>query len=169
MFILGHVGIGTHLVPKRIREALPWRWLALGCLLPDLVDKPIWFALRSSAESALAPTARLFGHTIFFAALLAILAALLRKPALRALAWGVPTHLLLDVLSDYGLGGRGIWRLWLCWPWRLRIPRLFPPSASVLDHFAAELSAPVYVAGEIIGALLLLWDWRHRKSRPSGP
>ena len=33
MFPLGHVGIGTHLIPRRLREGLSWRWLALGCLL----------------------------------------------------------------------------------------------------------------------------------------
>ena len=36
MFPLGHVGIGTHLVPRAVRDKLPWRWLAFGCLLPDL-------------------------------------------------------------------------------------------------------------------------------------
>jgi len=29
-----------------VRERLPWRWLALGCLLPDVIDKPIWLVAQ---------------------------------------------------------------------------------------------------------------------------
>jgi hypothetical protein len=66
LFPLGHVGIGTHLIPRALRARLPWRWLALGCLLPDLIDKPIWILTQSyGAESRLYDSARMFGHTAF--------------------------------------------------------------------------------------------------------
>ena len=45
MYILGHVGIGVHLIPERLRK--PVRWLALGCVLPDLLDKPWWLLMKA--------------------------------------------------------------------------------------------------------------------------
>src|SRR6267378_2874980 len=75
MFPLGHVGIGTHLIPRRLREGLPWRWLALGCLLPDLIDKPIWIGAQAlGVESRLFDTARMIGHTAFLLAAVAAVA-----------------------------------------------------------------------------------------------
>ena len=162
MFPFAHVGIGTHLIPGRVRASLPWRWLALGCLLPDLIDKPIWIAGRLAsgavdADGSLFANARLFGHSLFFAGLLALAAALVPAARLRALAYAVPTHLLLDVLTDYGLGGHGVWRTWLFWP--LAIQSFASVSNSPLLHaFASEASSPVYLSSELLGAALLVWD-----------
>jgi hypothetical protein len=117
VFPLGHVGIGTHLVPRRLRERLPWRWLALGCLLPDVIDKPIWMVARLfNAPWAHVETARLLGHTAFVALAFAMAAWLLRRPKIVALAYGIPTHLFLDGLADAGMGfGLGVWKSWLFW------------------------------------------------------
>lgn len=166
MFPLGHIGIGTHLLPARVRERLPWRWLALGCLLPDLLDKPLWAALQWSAragEVATFATARLFGHTVFFAALVAVAALAVRRPGLRALAYAVPTHLLLDVVSDYGMGGRGVWRTWLCWPWHLRVSPIFASVSRGLQAFSPEAQSRVYIVGELIGLALLIGDLLRRR------
>jgi hypothetical protein len=166
MLPFGHVGIGTHLIPRALRERLPWRWLALGCLLPDLIDKPIWLAAHFASgavdpHAGLLANARLFGHSVFFAGVLALAAALVPMAWLRAIAYAVPTHLLLDVLTDYGLGGRGVWRTWLFWP--LGVPSFASVSIPpLLRAFAAEASSAVYVAGEVLGAALLIWDRAHR-------
>jgi len=86
VFPLGHVGIGTHLIPRRVRERLPWRWLALGCLLPDVIDKPIWIVTQwLGVESRLFDTARMVGHTAFLLAAVAMAARVLRSPRLVAL------------------------------------------------------------------------------------
>lgn len=168
MFPFAHVGIGTHLIPGRVRASLPWRWLALGCLLPDLIDKPIWIAAHLAsgaveAHAGLLASARLFGHTVFFAGLIALAAALVPAAWLRALAYGVPTHLLLDVLTDYGLGGHGVWRTWLFWPFG--VPSLASVSIPpLLRAFAYEASSAMYLAGELLGAALLVWDRVRRQS-----
>ena len=168
MFPFAHVGIGTHLIPGRVRASLPWRWLALGCLLPDLIDKPIWIASRLAsgtfvAHAGLFATARLFGHSVFFAGLLALAAAFVPPARMRALAYGVPTHLLLDVLADYGSGGHGVWRTWLFWP--LGVPSFTSVSIpSLLRAFEPEASSTVYLAGEVLGAALLVWDLARRQS-----
>jgi hypothetical protein len=147
---------------------LLWRWLALGCLLPDLIDKPIWIATQLAsgnvdANAGLFASARLFGHTVFFAGLLAVAAALVPAARMRALAYAVPTHLLLDVLTDYGLGGHGVWRTWLFWP--LGVPSLASVSIPpLLRAFEPEASSAVYLAGELLGAGLLLWDRARRQS-----
>jgi hypothetical protein len=159
VFPLGHVGIGTHLVPRALRERLPWRWLALGCLLPDLIDKPIWIVAQwLGAQSAHFDTARLFGHTAFLGIGVAIAALVLRTRHLVALAYGIPTHLVLDILTDKGVGGGwGVWKRWLFWPFG--IPDLdILMVASPLQEFSSEIQSPIYLAGEVIGGALLIWD-----------
>ena len=166
MFPLGHVGIGTHLIPKPVRDRLPWRWLALGCLLPDILDKPVWLAAQwLGAESPLFDTARMFGHTIFF--LVALLVAARRWRAsswLLGLAYGVPTHFLLDVLTDAAMGGGfGVWKSWIVWPWELPRLRTFL-SASPVEELGMELTSRTYLTGELIGGALLLWDYLRQRN-----
>jgi len=163
------VGIGTHLIPRAVREGLPWRWLALGCLLPDVIDKPAWiFAQWLGAESPLWDTARLIGHTAFLAVPLVIAARILRRPWLVALAYGLATHLALDVVTDAGMGsGWGVWKSWLFWPFEL--PDLHVLMvASPLRELAQEMEKTVYIAGEVIGAALLLWDLVRRDYTGAG-
>ena len=166
MFPLGHVGIGTHLIPRRLREGLPWRWLALGCLLPDLIDKPIWIATQAlGVESRLFDTARMVGHTAFLLGAVAVAARVLRSPRVLALAYAIPTHLVLDILTDKGMGGGwGVWKSWLFWPFE--IPRIgILMVASPVHELAMELQSGVYIAGEVIGGALLLWDWARNRSK----
>ena len=168
MFPLGHVGIGTHLIPRPLREKLSWRWLALGCLLPDVIDKPVWLVAQwMGAESRLFDTARMFGHTAFFLVALVVAAWRWRMPWLVALAYGVPTHFFLDVLTDAAMGGGfGVWKSWIAWPWE--IPRLrILLSASPGEELGAELTSRVYLAGECIGSALLIWDYVRGRGRNS--
>jgi hypothetical protein len=166
LFPLGHVGIGTHLIPRRVRERVPWRWLALGCLLPDVIDKPIWLvALWGGAESQHFEMARMIGHTAFLAGAVALVAWRWRSPQWAALAYGIPTHLVLDIVTDYGMGaGWGVWKSWLFWPFE--IPRLgILMVGAPRSEFAAEAGSKVYIAGEVIGAVLLLWDFARSRLR----
>ena len=173
MFPFAHVGIGTHLIPGRVRASLPWRWLALGCLLPDLIDKPIWIVARLSsgavdANEGLFASARLFGHSVFFAGLLALAAALVPAARMRALAYGAATHLLLDLVTDYALFGHGAWRTWLFWP--LAVPSFATVSIpSLLRAFASEASSKVYLVGELVGAALLIRDRARRGGKRAWP
>jgi hypothetical protein len=167
LFPLGHVGIGTHLIPRALRARLAWRWLALGCLLPDLIDKPIWILTQSyGAESRLYDSARMFGHTAFLAGAVAIAARLVGARQLVALAYGIPTHLFLDIVTDAGMGGGwGVWKSWLFWPFE--IPRIgILMVASPLQDFAVEAHSTVYIVGELTGAALLLWDFARNRSKP---
>jgi len=157
MFPLGHVGIGTHLVPPRTRAQLGWRWLAFGCLLPDLIDKPLYLAARLLPRAGLDQLhllrgSRLFGHTLFFLALLVAAALLLRSGRLVAVAWGLSTHLLLDLVPDVASGAFFQWRTWLFWPlfgWG------FPPAYA--GNVGLEYAA--YIVGDLVGIGLLIRDY----------
>ena len=159
MYPLGHVGIGVHLIPERLRK--PLRWLALGCVLPDLLDKPWWLLLQ--VIHAPQSGTRLFGHTLLLCALLAAAALLLRLPALRALSLGALTHAGLDVAGELAAGTQQIWHRWLLWPlfgWR------FPLESNSLRPPISERA--IYLVAEAVGLAFLLLDFmRWRRSRPA--
>jgi hypothetical protein len=71
----------------------------------------------------------------------------------------------LDVVTDAGMGGGwGVWKSWLFWPFE--IPRIgILMVASPLHDLALELQGGVYIAGELIGAALLLWDFARSRSK----
>ena len=101
MFVFGHVGIGSWLARPLARPG-ELRWLVLGTLLPDLLDKPLYYGLvlatsRRAADLGLISGTRTFGHTLL-AALLVLLAVRGRRGAMVAL--GMATHLLLDLGGD---------------------------------------------------------------------
>ena len=161
MYPLGHVGLGVHLIPERLRRGLRFRWLALGCLLPDLIDKPWWLATRLLHTGHRGT--RLLGHTLLLCAALGLAARLLRLPALRAVSLGAFTHAALDVAGEVLSGMPPIWTGWLLWPlfgWR------FPIEATALEPRVPERA--IYLAAEAAGFLLLLLDFvRRRRSRQS--
>jgi hypothetical protein len=176
MFPLGHLGIGVRLVPARVRDRLHFGWLAFGCLLPDVLDKPVFFAAAKLARRGVPERfdvlldalhgSRLFGHSVFFFAALAVAAALTRAEWLRAVAWGVATHLVLDLVPDLLSGARLQWPSWLLWPvfgWG------FPRWGQVSG---AHLEAILYYAGELVGAPLIVLELtRRRRARlePESP
>lgn len=172
MFPLGHIGIGTHIVPPRIRALLPWRWIVLGCLLPDAIDKPLYFWARAEHRPGvdhlyLLHGSRLFGHTLLFLAALFVAGAALRSERLRALGWGVATHLVLDLLPDFVSGYFFTFRHWLLWPlfgWG------FPPAYGGRLAHGIDRELATYIAGELIGAALLVRLYaRSRGGKPRSP
>jgi hypothetical protein len=169
MFALGHVGIGRRLVARRYRAftTVERRIFTVGALLPDLIDKPLyyipsWITGKRGTELGLIAGTHSFGHTGLFLVALTVVAMLLRRPSARALALGVATHLALDIV------GLSMDRATLFWPllgWR------FTPfqHGGLGEHLLAVLH-PVTLAGELIGAAIILWDlWRGRHPHPPGP
>jgi hypothetical protein len=170
MFPLGHIGIGTWMLPARTRERLSWAWFIVGCVLPDLIDKPVFLAARIASRHApeefellldALRGSRLLGHSVFFLAILVATALAARSAPLLALAWGVGTHLVLDVAPDLISGSRVLWPSWLLWPvfgWG------FPRFTS------ASFERTLYRAGEFVGAALVLLEVaRRRRSDPRRP
>ncbi len=101
MFLFGHLGIGERL-GRLFTKPGTRAALLLGCLLPDLVDKPLYYGLvfatgKHAAELGLISGSRTVGHTLLFALLCG---ALVRGPRGRALFAGMVSHLLLDLSGD---------------------------------------------------------------------
>ena len=193
MFVLGHLGIGARL-------GAPWsgpdpartlRWLLLGTLLPDLIDKPLYYGLaaatgRRAAELGLISGTRTVGHTALLGLSLALLLAAGRRgPQGRALLAGLATHWLLDLggeaagllLGPLGLGGPHPDVAGPPTIAAILFPLLgarFPvmPYRTAGEHLAS-LRSVYNVAGELIGGGLLLSSWRagrrlKRDSQPPG-
>jgi membrane-bound metal-dependent hydrolase YbcI (DUF457 family) len=166
MYPLGHLGIGTWILPARIRDSLRWPWFAFGCLLPDLLDKPIFVVariVRHAGPISLAAlhTSRLFGHSLFFLGMLVLVtAAFPRAKWARAVTWGVATHLVLDLIPDLISGSRLQWPTWLLWPiFRWHFP--FDTQRIVVAGF--DFEGLVYLLGEAVGAALLAMHYARRR------
>jgi hypothetical protein len=164
LFALGHLGIGKKIAwrPYRGFSRGARRAFFLGALLPDLIDKPLFYVpfLMTGRRGAFLSGTHLFAHTLLFL-LVVIAAALITRSVLaRALAIGVATHLILDFVGlsmDFGT---------LLWPllgWR------FPgyPFSGLGQHLGMILS-PVTLAGELVGSAILLWDYWHARRQTRG-
>ena len=161
MFALGHLGLGKTIAVRPFGRfsAAEKRAFFLGALLPDLIDKPLFYIpfWVTGQRGAVLSGTHLFAHTGLFLVGLSLTALLTRAAAARAVAIGVATHFILDVVSlSMGIGT-------LLWPflgWR------FPafPFRSVGQHLATILS-PITLAGELLGASILFWDWRSRRAK----
>jgi hypothetical protein len=175
VFILGHSVVGPRLV-RLVRPRLLLLWLVLGGLLPDLIDKPLYWGLvaftgKHGAELGLISGTRTFGHTaIFLSVFIAIAWVFRRRPlgaVFVALAWGIASHHLLDNFGDlpgtlFGpdVGGPSTLDGWL---FPLRGPH-FPVSPfKNLGEQLLSASRLYVLFGEFLGAALLIDAWRTRR------
>jgi hypothetical protein len=167
MFALGHLGIGKKLAARPFRQfsRVERRAFFVGALLPDLIDKPLyyipaWVTGREGAAAGILSGTHLFAHTGLFLLVLAIAARVTRSRPLKALAIGVTTHFVLDFIGlSMNLGTL----LWPLFGWR------FPtyPFKSLTQHLGT-LFNPITFIGEVVGAAILWWDYR-RARRPPVP
>jgi hypothetical protein len=159
VFALGHLGLGKKIAtwPYRRFSAVERRAFFLGALLPDLIDKPLfyiplWLTGRRGAAAGLLTGTHLFAHTGLFLIALVMAALITRSLPIRAVAIGVATHFVLDCVGlSMGMGTL----LWPLFGWH------FPayPFKNLGQHLATVLN-PVTLAGELAGAAILLWDYR---------
>lgn len=161
MLILGHLGIGSRLA-RRFKRGLPTSALLLGTVLPDLVDKPLFYLGGPLGLSAWIPGTRTFGHTAIVLFLLSGLAFLRKSKPIAAVTLGILTHLYLDGLSDHFALGRSQWLTsGLFWPFAREG---FPSwTGGWQEHLAHSALNPVILGGEVLGAFLLTWEFRSRK------
>lgn len=160
MFVFGHLGIGRAMV-RPLRPQLPVFIFLLGALLPDLIDKALYYLHMWSFVSG----ARTFGHTGLFLAALAAVAAIRRSRVFEALAFGVATHLVLDLALDLYRGGPSTELIALTWPF-LHTHFASYDFASPFDQLR-EVFAPVIIVTEAVGLLLLVreyWTWRSHRT-----
>jgi hypothetical protein len=173
VLLLGHMGFGD-LLARPLAGRLERRWVLLGTLVPDLLDKALYYALRLGtgrvgADLGLVSGTRTFGHTGLFLVLLALTALLCRSRTLLALALGVATHVPLDIGLDL-LSGRTASSALLAFVFPLRGLRFAVMAfRSPLEHLRAVLD-PAHLVTEAIGLGLLICSRPPRGRRAiSGP
>ena len=165
MFVLGHLGIGSKLVSRLQRKPPAWP-LYFGCLLPDLIDKPLFYGLHLLHGSwPLIAGTRTFGHTGLFLLALLAGAALLRRPWATAIAAGVVTHFALDIAGELVTGADPDSSIWLAVFFPAYGPH-FPVAhfTSLLEHLRISAQSGFVLAGEIAGGILLVRAFRQRSS-----
>jgi len=156
VFALGHLGLGKKLAarPYRRFSLVERRAFFLGALLPDLIDKPLFYVpfwLTGRRGEILSGT-HLFAHTGLFLLALVSAALITRSLAVRAVAIGVATHYVLDCVGlSMGLGTL----LWPLFGWHFPIY----PFRNLGQHLVTILN-PITLAGELLGAAILWWDYR---------
>jgi hypothetical protein len=180
MFVFGHLGIGTGLV-HLLKRGWPVGAVLLGTLLPDLVDKPLFYGvvrhrLAPEAFCAMFCGTRTIGHTLLATAFIAVIARLRSSAWLLAVAAGMFTHIVLDIASDalasaqhhvaFAFASSGAWRA-AVFP---LAGTSFAPSANtnLVDHMLAivQQHVPTELLGiSLLGALL----WRSAQRQPSTP
>jgi len=167
MLVLGHLGIGKALV-NPIARKLQRRWLYLGTLLPDLIDKPLYYTLswatgKHGLELGLISGTRTFAHTAIFAIAITVAALLKKSKVLAALSLGIATHLLLDSLADHLWDAGGVSSdISLFWPLKgIQMP--IAQFTNILDH--VKNKQPTYLLAELLGAALLMNDYYQRSSK----
>ncbi|HWG89769.1 MAG TPA: metal-dependent hydrolase [Candidatus Thermoplasmatota archaeon] len=164
MFLLGHIGLTVGLA-EALRGRAAWlqaldpRWIAVGAMLPDLIDKPLGHWILDWGNG------RLWGHTLLFALVLWAAWGLTirqtqnpRGPVpilLAALAFGSTAHLLFDRMWELHAT-----LLWPAFGWEM--PRgHFEPG----DWVTALLTEPYVWVTEGAGAVALGWAWSRTRAR----
>lgn len=167
MFVLGHLGIGPRLLAG-LRRRLPPGWLAFGCLLPDLIDKPLFYGLLwwEGQADPLIRGSRSVGHSGLFLLALLALAAIARRPPLWAVAAGVATHLALDIAGELFTGAGPDSSIWLAifYPaFDGRFPRAH--FGNMLEHLRLTAENVYVLVGEVVGGAILLRSWWVRRAQ----
>lgn len=158
MFVLGHIGIGRTML-GRARWKIPAAAFVLGALLPDIIDKPLYYAHVARYVSG----TRTFAHTGLFLCALAAIARLRRSRLWGAVTIGVATHLLLDGFVDMLKPDPSSAWIAFTWPF-LHAQFALSPFHSPLEQLH-EVGIPVILISEIVGGLLLVREYLLIKRR----
>jgi LexA-binding, inner membrane-associated putative hydrolase len=161
MFIFGHLGIGLKLASPWERR-FPKKLILLGTLLPDMIDKPVYYGLswltgKSGADLGIIAGTRSFGHTALALIAMTVASTALRLRWLAAISVGVATHLLLDNLGDRILKGDDFTARALAWPF---LGWQFPPYPfSGIHQHLGQVLEPYFLITEAVGLSILLWEY----------
>jgi hypothetical protein len=161
MFVLGHVGIGRLLVGARGR-ALPVVPFVVGAILPDLIDKPLYYSHVSDFISC----TRTFGHTGLLLGTIAAVAAVKRSPAWAAVALAMATHILFDGILDLQSRAESATVAAFTWPFLSTRFASFEMT-SPLQHLF-KITRLDILATETLGALFLWREYLQRKNTRIG-
>ncbi|MCL1593768.1 MAG: metal-dependent hydrolase [Actinomycetia bacterium] len=147
-----HVGATIAFIRYAFRdEAMDLRFLALGALLPDLLDTPV-----GAIGWSIFATVRLWGHSFLFGTTVMVLVLLITRRGPARKRW-----MLLATGSLLHLGLDAMWNqpetLW--WPF---LGTVFSSTGfATFGAYAVNILAdPLVWVGEAVGAAYLILLWR---------
>jgi len=143
MLLFAHLGLA--LATARFISKAHLAFLALGSMLPDIIDKPLGLIAFGSPNMG-----RTFAHTLLFLLLLAALSFYTRDVRLNSLSWGVLIHLALD--SMWNSPVILLWPLLGTFPEAVRLDTL-----SYLEMLFSGLRDPGILIPELLGLSYLIY------------
>ena len=143
MLLFAHLGLT--LAAGRFMRWADLAFLALGSMLPDIIDKPLGLVVYGTPAAG-----RIFSHTLLFLLVLIALAFYLKDVRLASVSAGVAAHLVLD----------SMWQspAILFWPLLGNFP--IAPELGVFNYIQALLYGlrnPMVLVPEILGLMYLLY------------
>ncbi|MGB4653726.1 metal-dependent hydrolase [Methanothrix sp.] len=142
MLLFAHVGLA--LATARLSSRLDLMFLALGSMLPDILDKPLGLLVFGSANMG-----RTFAHTLLFLIILAAISFHLQDIKMASLTWGVLVHLILDSMWSSPII--------LLWPLLGGFPSApYMDTLSYLQMLLTGLEDPGILIPELLGLGYLL-------------
>lgn len=160
MIFFGHLGITTGIIKgyEKIffenksldkQNAIDYRYVLVGAVLPDIIDKPIGaYLFRSTFHNS-----RIFAHTLLFSILLLAIGIyiLIKSGNNNVLSLGASSgiHLILDSMWSYPAI--------LFWPYfGIKFPKR-PEGNWVGSDMDRLFSDPTYYVPEIVGLIIILF------------
>jgi membrane-bound metal-dependent hydrolase YbcI (DUF457 family) len=143
MLLFAHVGLA--LASSRFWKGAAVGFLALGSMLPDIIDKPAGLIFFGTPAIG-----RTFAHTLLFLFILLWLAYSMRSIALVSISLGVFIHLALDSMWSTPVV--------LFWPAFGNFPLASDlDTLSYIGYLLSELHNPVVLLPEIIGLFYIVY------------
>lgn len=152
--LLWHLGMTTLIARYVFRDpAMDLRWLALGALLPDIVDKPIGSIIWNDVFH----NHRVYAHALILPvlALGAVMMITRRRSSSRKAAIAVVLGWFIHLILD------GVWASPEAFLWPLfgfDFPRVAGSDFATL--LGNMLGNPLVWIGEAVGAAYLIYLWR---------
>jgi hypothetical protein len=179
MLLFGHLGItlgiffGLSIFVPRLRTIIDPRYLAIGAILPDLIDKPIGEVIFASTFAS----GRIVGHTLLFSLLLFLLGLYIydKRKDIRVIS--LTAGSFLHIFEDQ-MGSDPQTFFWPLFGWSFprdsrdyigleHIFKMFKDSFHIefLQNHVTEILA--IVAGGLLGIVLVLY-WSKKKIGEKG-
>ena len=153
MLLFAHLGLT--LATARFIGKADLAFLALGSMLPDIIDKPLGLIAFGSPSMG-----RTFAHTLLFLTLLAALSFYSRDIRLKSMSWGVLVHLALDSMWNSPVT--------ILWPLLGNFPEAVHLSTlSYLEAIFSGLRNPGILIPELLGLSYLIYFVYTRRSQIS--
>lgn len=150
MLLFAHVGLALASVGLALASSRSWKWvvpgfLALGSMLPDIIDKPLGQIFFGTPAMG-----RTFAHTLLFLLILLSLAYSMRNIMVASISLGVLIHLALDFMWANPVT--------LFWPVLGNFPVVpYLDTVSYIDSLLNELHNPAVLVPEMVGLSYIIY------------